>query len=202
MQSSKDFLLRVFNKIQETGEINPEIIEYFDSIFLNNSEKVLEVIKRGITKVVYKPSNRVIWMVKGDNKFLKVRESNRERALTMLSSIEGISSILAETMMQKFENKIKEIGKIDDPEILMEVNGIGKEKADNILKKFRNEYIIYPKLYCSCLNFYNNVVNEKSRSFCKHLLAQVICESLNKYDEKTRSDTDFKEIIKDSKLKD
>lgn len=201
MKSSKNFLLKVFNKIQKKGIIDQEIIDYIDSIFLNNSDKVLEVISRGITKVMYKPSNRVIWTVKGENKFLKVRESNRERALAMLSSIEGISKDAAESLMQKFENRIREIGKIDDPEKLMEVERIGKKKAKKLIKEFRNEYLIYPKLYCSCQSYYNNVVIERSRSFCKHMLAQVICESLNKFDERILEDNEFKELIQDSKLK-
>jgi len=201
MQSSKDFLLKVHNKIQQKGIIDQEIIDYIDAIFLNNSSKVLEVISRGITKVIYKPSNRVIWTVKGENKFIKIRESNRERALAMLSSIEGISKSAAESLMQKFEDKIRDIGKIDDPEKLMEAERIGKKKAKKLIKEFRNEYLIYPKLYCSCHSYYNNVVIEGSRRFCKHMLAQVICESLNKYDERILEDNEFKEVIIDSKLK-
>ncbi len=201
MQSSKDFLLKVSNKIQQKGIIDQEIINYIDSIFLKNSDKVLEVISRGITKVIYKPSNRVIWTVKGENKFLKIRESNRERALAMLSSIEGISKDAAESIMQKFEDKIREIGKIDDPEKLMEAERIGVKKAKKLIKVFRNEYLIYPKMYCTCHSYYNNVVIERSRKFCKHMLAQVICESLNKFDEKILSDNDFKDVIENSKLK-
>ncbi len=197
MHKSKDLLLKVYNKFQQKGIIDQESIDYIDSIFLKNSLKVLEVISRGITKVIYKPSNRVIWTVKGENKFLKIRESNRERALAMLSSIEGISKSAAESLMQKFDNKIRYIGKIDDPERLMEAERIGKKKAKKLIKEFRNEYIIYPKLYCSCHSYYNNVVIERSRDFCKHMLAQVICESLDNYDGRFLEDNEFKELIKD-----
>ncbi|GAH27786.1 unnamed protein product, partial [marine sediment metagenome] len=54
----------------------------------NKADKVLDVIKKGITKYTYKPSNRVVWLALGENR----------------------------------------------------------------------EYLIYPKLYCSCLNFYKEVV--------------------------------------------
>ncbi|GAI71390.1 unnamed protein product, partial [marine sediment metagenome] len=41
------------------------------------------------------------------------------------------------------------------------------------------EYLIYPKLYCSCLNFYKEVVINQSIGYCKHLITQVICGRAN-----------------------
>lgn len=62
------------------------------------------------------------------------------------------------------------------------------------------EHLIYPRLFCSCQDFYKNVVVHKKRNFCKHILAQVISEGFNNFYEKRREDSKFKELVKDLKL--
>ncbi len=64
----------------------------------------------------------------------------------------------------------------------------------------KNYYLIYPKLYCSCWDFYKRVVVERKRLFCKHILAQTICEALNNFKIIQLKDEDFKKFIKDFKL--
>ena len=64
-----------------------------------------------------------------------------------------------------------------------------------------DEYLLYPKLYCSCQDFYKTVVIQKKRSFCKHLLAQVICEFLPDFKESELKDDEFNEFIEDLDLK-
>jgi len=63
------------------------------------------------------------------------------------------------------------------------------------------EYLIYPKIYCSCRDFYKAVVVERSRSFCKHILAQVICEALENFKHVEIDDKMFKKRIGELKLK-
>jgi predicted nucleic acid-binding Zn finger protein len=62
------------------------------------------------------------------------------------------------------------------------------------------EHLIYPKLYCSCQDFYKNVVIKKKRKFCKHILAQVISEALGKFETISLEDGKFKEFVKELKL--
>lgn len=131
MQMSKDLLFNVYKRVKECGIINEDLIKYLESIFPNKTNNALEVIKRGIKKNVYKPSNRTVWTAMGEN----------------------------------------------------------------------DEYLIYPKLYCSCHDFYKNVVIKKKRIFCKHLLAQTICEALNNYQECEIKDTKFSNFVQELKLK-
>ena len=62
---SKDLLFDVYSMAQNQKVIDDELINFVDSIFPNKVEKVLEVIKRGITKYNYRPSNRIIWVALG-----------------------------------------------------------------------------------------------------------------------------------------
>jgi predicted nucleic acid-binding Zn finger protein len=114
-------LNKLSEMIKNKRSIDEKIINYLDNNFSNKSSKIIEVLDRGITKYVYKPSNRIIW------------------------------------------------------------TALGTER----------EYIIYPKLFCSCIDFYKEVVVKKSRRFCKHLIAQIISKGLNKYNLIELEDDEF-----------
>jgi predicted nucleic acid-binding Zn finger protein len=101
-----------------------------EQLLPGKSVDVVESIKRGIIKYIYKPSNRIVWAAQGENQ----------------------------------------------------------------------EHMIYPKLYCSCQDFYKNVVIKKKREFCKHLVAQVLSEALENFETRSLKDDNFKELIKDLKL--
>lgn len=122
---SKDLIFKLISILKDKSKIDDEIINYLNSIFSENAERVLETIKRGIIK--YRIEDRVIWTAMGEN----------------------------------------------------------------------SEHIIYPKIYCSCQDFYLNVVIERKRDYCKHILAQIICDVLNNYAEKDLSYDDFKILFKD-----
>ena len=122
---SKDLLFDVYSIAKKKGVIDDELINFIDTIFPNKADKVLDVIKKGITKYTYKPSNRIIWLALGESR----------------------------------------------------------------------EYLIYPKLYCSCQNFYKEVVINQSIGYCKHLITQVICEALNKYKKVELKDKEFEDLI-------
>ncbi len=131
MQVSKDLLFDVYKCVKEYGIINEDLIKYLESIFPNKSPDVLEVIKRGITKYIYTPSDRIIWTAIGENA----------------------------------------------------------------------EYLIYPKTFCSCSDFYKRVIIEKKRNFCKHLIAQIICEALDNFKVNKLDNINFNKFIKKMKLK-
>ena len=128
---SKDLLFDIYLKAKNKSAIDDELISLIDSIFPGKVEKVLEVIKKGITKYYYKPSNRVVWVALGKN----------------------------------------------------------------------CEHMIYPRLYCSCQDFYKNVVIVRKRNFCKHLVAQAICEGLNDFNELELENEDFDTLVEDLNLK-
>ena len=128
---SKDLLFKVFKEAKGKQIIDENFIAFLDNIYPNKSTSVIEVLKRGIIKYTYKPSNRIVWTAQGENQ----------------------------------------------------------------------EHLIYPKLYCSCQDFYKNVVIKKKRTFCKHILAQVISEALNQFKTVTLNDKKFKELINELKLK-
>lgn len=63
------------------------------------------------------------------------------------------------------------------------------------------EHLIHPKLYCSCQDYYKNVVVNRNREFCKHIIAQIISEALRDFKEITLDDKEFKELVSELKLK-
>ena len=128
---SKDLLLKIYQKAKEKQIIDEEFLTFLESVFPDKSATVIEVIKRGITKYVYTPSNRIVWTAKGENQ----------------------------------------------------------------------EHMIYPQLYCSCQDFYKNIVIKRKRDFCKHILAQIISEALKSYKLEKVKDHHFNNLIRDFKLK-
>lgn len=128
---SKDLLFQVFTIAKRKQVIDEEFITYLETIFPDKSTNVLEVLKRGIIKYIYKPSNRIVWAAKGENQ----------------------------------------------------------------------EHMVYPKLYCSCQDFYKNVVIKQKRKFCKHIIAQIISEAFNKFETIILKDDEFKEFLSNLKLK-
>ena len=56
-------------------------------------------------------------------------------------------------------------------------------------------HLIFPSLYCDCIDFYKNVVINRKSILCKHLLAQLISFSLNNFEEVSLKDADFTKFI-------
>ncbi|MHA2473879.1 MAG: hypothetical protein ACXAES_11660 [Promethearchaeota archaeon] len=127
---SKDLLIKVFEKANQKQIIDEEIISFLEEIFPDKSSNVFESMKRGVTKYISTPSNRVIWTVMGE----------------------------------------------------------------------KTEHLVYPKLFCSCQDFYKSVVILRKREFCKHILAQIIVEAFGTFKEKVLKDSKFKELLNHLKL--
>jgi len=128
-EMSKDFFEAFSKKVEKKGIIDEEIINIIENSFSIKSDLVLETLKRGITKYIYKPSNRILW------------------------------------------------------------TALGIEK----------EHIIYPKIYCSCRDFYKEVVINNNRDVCKHLIAQVISVALNTFDYVELEDKEFEIRVEELK---
>jgi predicted nucleic acid-binding Zn finger protein len=127
---SKDLLIKVFEKANQKQIIDEEIISFLEEIFPDKSSNVFESMKRGVTKYISTPSNRVIWTVMGE----------------------------------------------------------------------KTEHLVYPKLFCSCQDFYKSVVILRKREFCKHILAQIIVEAFGTFKEKVLKDSKVKELLNHLKL--
>lgn len=127
MQMSKELLFSIYEKVLNKGKLDNEFIEYLEEIFPNKSDKILEVVNRGIIKNIYKPSNRIVWTVMGRDQ----------------------------------------------------------------------EHIILPKLFCSCKSFYKEVIINRTKKSCKHIIAQIISEALNNFEELELEDSEFKNRVKD-----
>jgi predicted nucleic acid-binding Zn finger protein len=123
---------------------------------------------------------------------------------------------MSKDLLSKLISIVGEKSKIDD-EILNYLNLIFSDNAERVLKTIKrgitkyhiedriiwtamgenSEHIIFPHIYCSCQDFYLNVVIERKRDFCKHILAQIICKGLNKYNEKKLSYDEFRTLFKE-----
>ena len=131
---------------------------------------------------------------------------------------------MSKDLLLSIFQKVKEKGVIDD-DLIKDLDNLFSDKSTSILEVIQRgftkytytpsnkvvwgvraqkppdkEYFIYPKLYCSCHDFYKAVVVERKRSFCKHLLAQTISESLNSYKEVNLQDKEFARRVKDLNL--
>jgi predicted nucleic acid-binding Zn finger protein len=125
---------------------------------------------------------------------------------------------MTKDFLKYIRNKVEEKGIIDE-EIIKLLDEALNEGAERVLESVKRgitiykyqpsqrefwtamgenrEHIIYPGIFCSCNDFYKEVVINRSRSYCKHLISQVICEVLNKYEIKVVDDKQFKEMIDD-----
>ncbi len=126
-------------------------------------------------------------------------------------------------LLSEIYSKIKNKGLIDE-DFVNFIESIFPDKSPNILKVIKrgitkytfkpsgkivwtamgqnNEYLIYPKVYCGCIDFYKNVVIKRIRGFCKHIIAQVICEALNNYQVSIVKDDKYASFMDDLKLED
>lgn len=124
-------------------------------------------------------------------------------------------------LLSEIYSKIKDKGLIDE-DFVNFIESIFPDKSPNILKVIKrgitkytfktsdkivwtamgqnNEYLIYPKVYCGCIDFYKNVVIKRIRGFCKHIIAQVICEALNNYQVSIIEDDKFTDFMENLKL--
>jgi len=62
------------------------------------------------------------------------------------------------------------------------------------------KYLVIPDFYCSCDDFYFNVVTRRKRQLCYHILARKIAEILGLYETIYVSDTFYKNLLDEIKL--
>ncbi len=130
-QSSKktDSFKEILESIKQQGELTIDTFDRLSKLFsIQQISKVKEIMSE-VVKVVFKPSNRQVWMKLGTDK----------------------------------------------------------------------DYIIYPRIYCSCMDFYLQGIIKNQEYYCKHLIAQGIVEILSENNpdevEMIEQDKNFKEKI-------
>lgn len=132
---------------------------------------------------------------------------------------------MSKDLLSRIFQEVKDKGVIDD-ELIKYLDSLFSDKSASILEVVQRgfvkymyspsgkviwcvpakrhpeeEYLIFPKIYCSCQDFYKAVVVERTRSFCKHILAQVICEALESFKYVEVDDILFKKRIIELKQK-
>jgi predicted nucleic acid-binding Zn finger protein len=63
-----------------------------------------------------------------------------------------------------------------------------------IVKGRSRQYMVIPKIYCTCRSFYQDVVISREIGMCYHLLAQQIAEIRNLYDTIDSTDVDRRKM--------
>ncbi len=63
----------------------------------------------------------------------------------------------------------------------------------------KRDYLIISDLYCSCEDFYLNVVVRKSAKMCYHLLSKVLANIFEDYEKITVEDERYDQLMKDWK---
>ncbi|MHA1688618.1 MAG: hypothetical protein ACTSYC_09940 [Promethearchaeota archaeon] len=66
-QSSKnmDLLKKKFEELKEKQKLDDNFLDFLEEYFSITSERIMEIIQRGFTKYIFKPSNRIIWIAMG-----------------------------------------------------------------------------------------------------------------------------------------
>ncbi|TFG14086.1 MAG: hypothetical protein EU535_03980 [Promethearchaeota archaeon] len=110
-------------------------------------------------------------------------------ALT-IDSIDRLSKVFSVAQISKVKEIMSEIVKVvfkpSNREIWMK---LGTDK----------DYIMYPRVYCSCMDFFLHGIIKKRKYYCKHLIAQGIVEELTRSApneiEMMEKDENFKEKV-------
>ena len=63
----------------------------------------------------------------------------------------------------------------------------------------KRDYLIISDLYCSCEDFYLNVVVRKFTKMCYHLLSKVLATTFEEYEKITVEDARYEQLMKDWK---
>jgi len=112
--------------------------------------------------------------------------------------------VLSENLLEKFVLKYGElfwraIKAVEEKRVIKYVFEPSEKFLWIVVGKTR-KYLVIPDFYCSCDDFYFNVVTRKKRQICYHILARKIAEALNLYQIINLKDDSFKNILNEIKL--
>lgn len=60
-----------------------------------------------------------------------------------------------------------------------------------------DDYLILPLNFCSCSDFYFNVLFKKKEICCYHIIAQIICQELNYFMILFKDDNSYLDYLED-----
>jgi len=123
---------------------------------------------------------------------VKVYNKAKERGKLNKEVIEYLES--------KFPGKTDKIIEIVNREITKYCYNPSKRIIWTVIGE-NDEYLIYPKRYCSCQDFYKRVVIKRKKEYCKHIIAQIIGEAIGKFKIVEWEDDKFRESLKEVNLK-
>ncbi|MHA1722706.1 MAG: hypothetical protein ACTSXW_06475 [Candidatus Baldrarchaeia archaeon] len=112
--------------------------------------------------------------------------------------------VLSEDLLEKFVLKYGElfwraINAVEEKRVKKFVFK-PSEKCLWIVAGRKRTYLVIPDFYCSCDDFYFNVVTRKKRQICYHILARKIAEALKLYEIIHLDDELYKNILNEIKL--
>ncbi len=58
------------------------------------------------------------------------------------------------------------------------------------------DYLVIPRIYCQCDDFYLSVVIRKTTDACYHLIAQTLAEALGNFEEIILDDVEYMDFMK------
>ncbi|MHA1369595.1 MAG: hypothetical protein ACTSRA_07795 [Promethearchaeota archaeon] len=105
------------------------------------------------------------------------------------SKLNNLSSSQLESIFRVLESRAEKIQVILDEGCVFKYTFIPSGIALWIVLGKDDEYLIHPLAFCSCHDFYINVVLRRKEMFCYHLVSQFICHELNRYREFFRNDS-------------
>ncbi len=120
-----------------------------------------------------------------------MEKNNIEKLIDLVREKGDIDNIILEFLDHTFLNNSKNIIEALERGITKYVYSPSKKVLWTALGTER-EYILYPQVFCSCVDFYKEVVINRNRKYCKHILAQVVSEALNIYKVIELEDREFR----------
>lgn len=123
---------------------------------------------------------------------------------SLLKKIEEKSELtedIIEELKELFPDKIEKTLEILKKGIIQYTFSSSGRKIWAAVGSKNKLHLIYPNMYCSCIDFYKNVVINRKNILCKHLLAYLISSSLNSFEEVSLKDEDFSKFLKQFKIK-
>jgi len=112
--------------------------------------------------------------------------------------------VLSEELLEKFVLKYGElfwraIKAVEEKRVKKYVFKPSEKSLWIVIGKTR-KYLVIPDFYCSCDDFYFNVVTRKKRQICYHILARKLAEALNLYQVVKLEDDLFRDVLDEIKL--
>lgn len=133
-----------------------------------------------------------------NNLFIYVKEKENLQAIYEKIKLENkISSDVAAFLFKKYGDRfIRALELVNSKRVLKYVflpSGIVRW----IVIGRQDKYLVFPRIFCQCNDFYLSVVIRRKIDACYHLLAQAISEAVGNYEEKLFDDKDYIRVMQE-----